>query len=115
TVVVGGGEVNANVCPASFLAGSAVTLGGCACGGAAFVSTRSIGYPFTGTTETTVGYLGVTLLFRAQIFGPLGIIVEGGLRFPLGGLVGEVEGVGPIERTATIAGTVAMGLDLRLP
>jgi hypothetical protein len=112
TVVFSGGEINALVCPAAFALSSLFTvLGACLSGGAAIVATRSIGYAVQHDTTSAVGYLGATVMLRARIAGPLGVVIEGGLRFPLESFEWDVQGYGAIGKTSEVVGTTAIGLD----
>jgi hypothetical protein len=113
TVVVSGGELDVTACPATFQTGSLVhvVVGGCLSGGATIVSTRSIGYTVEHDTTTPVGWIGVTLFFRARIAGPVGVFLDAGLRVPFEQLVWEVKDFGPIGSTSPVAGTAAIGLD----
>jgi hypothetical protein len=115
TVVFAGGDFDVLACPAAFAVGSYFTVGGCLSGGATLVSTRSAGFAVLHTSSTFIGYLGVSLAFRAALAGPLGLVLEGGLRFPLQSFIWEVEGFGAVDQTSPVVGSTSVALDLRFP
>lgn len=117
SVVFSGAEIEAVACPAAFTVGSTFTLVAAACfsGGAMIVSTRSIGYAIEHSTSSAIWFLGPTLLARVGVAGPLGVVIEAGLRLPLASFEWDVQGYGAIGQTAAIAGTTAIALDLRVP
>jgi len=117
TVVFSGGEINTVACPAAITFGSAfaLVLAVCLSGGVAIVSTRSIGYAVPHDTTAAIGFLGPALRARLRVAGPIGVVLEGGVRAALGSFDWEVQGYGSIGATAPIAGTTALGVDVWLP
>jgi hypothetical protein len=116
TVVFSGGDIEAVGCPLAIaIPKLAFVASACLSGGATIVATRSVGFAVQRDTTSTIGFLGATLSMRARIVGPLGVILEGGLRFPLDSFEWDVQGYGAIGKTSPVAGTTSIGLDIWVP